>query len=81
MLGIPVNAVAKDLAANKGKMRLLDIGKEVSFSLDLPGLLPPFSRTKEAVATAEHDINQPQDKVPSQNRHWAIWHMSIFNKE
>lgn len=63
MLGIPVNARATDLAANKGKMRLLDIGREVSFTLDLPSLLPSVTRTKETVATAERDINLPQDKV------------------
>ena len=63
ILGIAVNASAKDLAANKGKMRLLDIGREVTFPLDLPGLLPSATRTKETVATAERDINLPQDKV------------------
>lgn len=63
ILGIAVNASAKDLAANKGKMKLLDIGKEVTFPLDLQGLLPSATRTKETVATAERDINLPQDKV------------------
>lgn len=63
ILGIAVNASAKDLAANKGKMRLLDIGRDVTFPLDLPGLLPSATRTKEAVATAERGINLPQDKV------------------
>lgn len=63
ILGIAVNASAKDLAANKGKMKLLDIGKEVTFPLDLQGLLPSAIRTKETVATAERDINLPQDKV------------------
>ena len=63
ILGIPVNASAIDLAANKGKMRLLDIGRDVTFPLDLPGLLPSANRSKEAVATAERDINLPQDKV------------------
>lgn len=63
ILGIAVNASTKDLAANKGKMRLLDIGRDVTFPLDLPGLLPSATRTKETVATAERDINLPQDKV------------------
>ena len=69
MLGIPVNASAKDLAANKGKMKLLDIDKEVVFSLDLPGLLPPANRSKESVAAAERDINLPQDKI----KHALFW--------
>jgi len=69
MLGIPVNASAKDLAANKGKMRLLDIGKEVVFPLDLPSLLPPVNRSRESVATSERDINLPQDKI----RHALFW--------
>ena len=69
MLGIPVNASAIDLAANKGKMKLLDIGKEVAFPLDLPGLLPPANRSKESVAAAERDINLPQDKI----KHALFW--------
>ena len=63
MLGIPVNAGAKDLAANKGRMKLLDIGKEVVFPLDLQSIFPPVNRTKESVENAERDINLPQDKV------------------
>lgn len=69
MLGIPVNASAKDLAANKGKMKLLEVGKEVTFPLDLPDLLTSISRTKESVATAERDINLPQDKI----KHALFW--------
>ena len=69
ILGIPVNASAIDLAANKGKMKLLDIGKEVVFPLDLPGLLPPANRSKESVAAAERDINLPQDKI----KHALFW--------
>jgi len=68
-LGIPVNASAKDLAANKGKMKLLDIGKDVAFPLDLPELLSPINRSKESVTIAERDINLPQDKL----RHALMW--------
>lgn len=69
MLGIPVNASAKDLAANKSKMILLDIGKDVSFPLDLPDLLQSINRTKETVANAEREINLPQDKI----KHALFW--------
>lgn len=69
ILGIPVNAGAKDLAANKGKMKLLDIGKEVSFPLDLTTIMPPIVRSKESVNAAERDINLPQDKI----RHALFW--------
>lgn len=69
MLGVPVNASAKDLAANKGRMKLLDIGKDVAFPLDLPGLLSPINRSKESVTIAERDINLPQDKL----RHALMW--------
>lgn len=69
ILGIPVNASAKNLAANKGKMKLLDIGKDVAFPLDLPELLSPINRSKESVAIAERDINLPQDKL----RHALMW--------
>lgn len=63
MLGIPVNASAKDLAANKSKFRLLDIGKEVAFPTDLTEVLPPTQRTKASVDAAEHSIALPHDKV------------------
>ena len=63
MLGIVVNAGARNLAANKGKMKLLEIGKEVVFPLDLQSIFPPVNRTKESVENAERDINLPQDKV------------------
>ena len=69
LLGIPVNATAGDRAANKSKMKLLDIGKAVEFPLDLSSLIVPVARTKEAIATAERDINQPQDMV----RHALFW--------
>lgn len=69
VLGIPVNAGAKDLAANKGKMKLLDIGKEVSFPLDLTTIMHPIVRSKESVNAAERDINLPQDKI----RHALFW--------
>lgn len=67
MLGVPANATARDIAANKGKMRLLDVGKDVVFPLDLsdisPRLLSPIERTIEKVSVAERDINLPQDKI------------------
>lgn len=69
VLGIPVNAGAKDLAANKGRMKLLDIGKEVSFPLDLTIIMSPITRSKESVSVAERDINLPQDKI----RHALFW--------
>ena len=69
MLGIPVNAGARDLAANKGKFQLLNIGREVSFPLDLAESLPPVERTSESIETAEREINQPQDKI----RHALFW--------
>ena len=63
MLGIPVNATALDLAANKSKFRLLDIGREVAFQTDLAGVLPPVERTKASVDAAERSIALPHDKV------------------
>lgn len=69
VLGIPINASAKDLAANKGKMKLLDIGKEVSFPLDLPSLLPTLERSSEKVSLAEKNINLPNDKI----HHSLFW--------
>lgn len=69
MLGIPVNASARDLAGNLGKKRLLDIGKEISFPLDLPDLMSPIQRTSKAMDDASAAINLPQDKA----RHALFW--------
>ncbi len=67
MLGVSVNASARDIASNKGKMRLLEVGKSVDFPLDLQNLpskiLSPIERTGENVNVAEREINLPQDKV------------------
>ena len=63
ILGIPVNAGAKDLAANMGKKRLLDIGRDVAFPLDLPTLFGKISRTSSMMDDANTAINLPQDKV------------------
>lgn len=65
ILGIAVNAGAKELAANMGKKRLLDIGKEVAFLLDLPTLFKEISRTSPMMDEASATINLPQDKVKS----------------
>ena len=63
MLGIPVNATALDLAANKSKFRLLDIGREVAFPTDLAGVLPPIERTKASIDAAERSIALPHGKA------------------
>lgn len=63
ILGIAVNAGAKELAANMGKKRLLDIGREISFPTDLPDWLPAISRTSSMMDEAKATINLPQDKI------------------
>lgn len=63
ILGIAVNASAKELAGNLSKKRLLDIGRDVSFPLDLPSLLQSVARTSDAMNEAEKAINLPQDKI------------------
>lgn len=69
ILGIAVNATAKELAGNMGKKKLLDIGKEVSFQLDLPNTLSQIQRTAADMEAANAAINQPQDKV----KHSLFW--------
>ena len=63
ILGITVNASAKDLAANIGKKRLLDIGREVTFPLDFPTLFGSIPRTSSMMDDANTAINLPQDKI------------------
>ncbi len=63
IFGIPVNATQKDISANKSKMRLLAIGKDVTFPLDLPNILSQVVRTEETVADAERKISFPKDKI------------------
>ena len=69
MLGIAANASEKEKAANLGKRKLLDIGKEVTFPLDLTPWLPSVARTSAAMDAANAAINLPQDKV----RHALFW--------
>lgn len=63
VLGIPINANAKDLAGNFSKKRLLDIGKDVAFPIDQIPLSSPVVRTADGMSKAYTAINLPKDKV------------------
>ena len=69
ILGIAVNASEKEKSGNLGKKKLLEIGKEITFPLDLPAVFPPLNRTAADMDNANTAINLSQDKV----RHALFW--------
>ena len=51
VLGVYANSPKKDAVANKGKISaFLKVGKEVTFPLDLQGILPTIQRDADIVA-------------------------------
>lgn len=64
LLGIYSNSPAKDRVANHNKLKaFLKVGKEVSFDLDLPALLPAITRTSEIVSDADAKLALPNDQL------------------
>ncbi len=60
----------KDIVANEGKMKaFLKVGKDVSYPLDLPSILPAVKRSEAIVADAKSKIALPDDKL----RHAQFW--------
>lgn len=50
--------------ANQGKMKaFLKVGRDVSFPLDLNGVLPAVSRTEENVAEANSKLTLPAEQL------------------
>lgn len=63
-LGVYSNSPTKERVANKGKMNaFLKVGKQISFPLDLPNILPNIDRTIEAVANAESELTLQTNQI------------------
>ncbi len=63
-LGVYSNSPTKERVANQGKIKaFLNVGKPVSFPLDLSNLLPPIERTDENVADAISKLTLPADQL------------------
>ena len=72
LLGIYSNSPARDKVANMGKLKaFMNIGKSVSFPLDLDGILTPITGTEEAISDADAKLTLPADQL----KHAQYWFM------
>jgi len=64
ILGIYSNSPTKERVANHNRLKaFLKVGKEVSFPLDLPTLLPAIARTTEIVSQADAKLTLPAEQL------------------
>jgi hypothetical protein len=64
VLGVPINASAKEITSNSTKIKRFSIaGKEVQTSYDFTAYLPAIKRTQETVTAAISQITLPNDKL------------------
>lgn len=74
ILGVFSNAPKKDVLSNINKMKaFLKVGKEVSFPLDLPTLLPAVHREETTVTAAQAAIELPIDQI----KHTLFWFIKM----
>lgn len=63
-LGVYSTSPQKEVVANQGKMKaFLKVGRQVSFPLDLNGLLPDVLRTEQSVADATSKLSLPTEQL------------------
>ena len=63
-LGVYSTSPQKEVVANQGKMKaFLKVGRQVSFPLDLNGLLPDVLRTEQSVADAISKLTLPTEQL------------------
>lgn len=63
-LGVYSTSTQKEVVANQGKMKaFLKVGRQVSFPLDLNGLLPDVLRTEQSVADAISKLSLPTEQL------------------
>ena len=63
-LGVYSTSSQKEVVANQGKMKaFLKVGKQVSFPLDLNGILPAVVRTVQSVAEANSKLALPAEQL------------------
>ena len=64
LLGVYSTSTQKEVVANQGKMKaFLKVGRQVSFPLDLNGLLPEVLRSEQSVADAISKLTLPKDQL------------------
>ncbi len=72
LLGIYSNSPTKERVANYNRLKaFLKVGKDISFPLDLPVLLPAITRSAEAVSGAESKLTLPNEQL----RYAQFWFM------
>lgn len=64
ILGIYSNSPTKDRVANHNRLKaFLKVGKDVSFGLDIPALLPAITRTSDVVSNADAKLTLPGEQL------------------
>lgn len=64
ILGVLTNSSTKERVANQSKAQaFLKVGKPVSSPLDLPEILPPLTRTPEAIEKAMSQLSLPHEQL------------------
>lgn len=64
LLGVYSTSTQKEVVANQGKMKaFLKVGRQVSFPLDLNGLLPEVIRSEQSVADATSKLALPTEQL------------------
>lgn len=64
LLGVYSTSSQREVVANQGKMKaFLKVGKQVSFPLDLNGVLPDILRSEESVADAISKLSLPTEQL------------------
>lgn len=70
VLGVYANSPKRDIVSNKGRMSaFLNVGREVSFPLDLQGILPTIQRNADIVANADSELSLPAGQL----KHGQFW--------
>lgn len=63
-LGVYSTSTQREVVANQGKMKaFLKVGRPMTFSLDLNGLLPDVLRTEQSVADAISKLSLPTEQL------------------
>lgn len=74
VLGVYANSPKRDIVSNKGRMSaFLNIGREVTFPLDLQGILPAIQRNADIVANADSELSLPAGQL----KHGQFWFLKV----
>lgn len=70
VLGVYANSPKRDIVSNKGRISaFLNVGREVSFPLDLQGIFPTIQRDADIVANADSELSLPAGQL----KHGQFW--------